>query len=81
MVTIDDVLLHRLAELELADRERKLAVLVEQRVAAELAKRAEAEQQAQQVGEDLRRSQMTPGQKSRYIRQFGKLAYDQLPWS
>jgi hypothetical protein len=45
------------------------------------AKLAEREAQARANGDaDLRRSTMSPAEKSRYIRKYTKAKYDELPW-
>ena len=49
--------------------------LVEERVAARLAEIEAAKRQPP------KRSQMSAADKSRYIRQHGKIEYDKLPWA
>jgi hypothetical protein len=80
MTTAEKTTAKEFAELiERADRDQRRALL-EEAVAAELAKRQPVEQ-APRVKPAAVRSQMTAAEKSRYIQKYGREAYERLPWS
>ena len=74
-----ETLLQRLALLERRELEREREAEVAKRVAKAWLEREKADQ-AHGLDPDLRRSAMTPLQKSQYIRQHTKQRYDEIPW-
>jgi hypothetical protein len=67
-----------MAMVERMDREAEIERRVEAEVERRLAEKAAQDEQAKING--LRRSQMTPLEKSSLIRSRGKPWYDALPW-
>jgi hypothetical protein len=75
-MTMNGDFVDRLVE---AERDRLLDRMVECRVKMALIERRRAEEREAEAA--LRRSQMSPLEKSRYIRSKGLQAYQALPWS
>lgn len=64
--------------LERMDKREKLD-LIEQEIAKRMG--AQPRRREEDSSPRLARSTMSPAEKSRYIREHGKVSYDALPWS